>query len=140
MADPIPKPDGQRRRANKPAVSGERLQVAAAAAKPELGIEEPHSRTVAWWDAIWASPMAAVWVESDVHELLALADLKEMQHRGQATAAVLAEIRQMNDRYGFSPLARRRLQWEVDRAAPPGAPGEVVKVEESRWLRIAGSG
>jgi hypothetical protein len=46
---------------------------------------------------------------------------------------VLAEIRQLEDRFGLSPLARRRLQWEVDRAA--GAEAEPAANQDGRWLR-----
>jgi hypothetical protein len=35
-----------------------------------------------------------------------------------------AEIRQLEDRYGISPLARRRLQWEIVK-------GEVVQLPET---------
>ena len=98
-------------------------------------MDEPHARTVAWWSAIWASEMAPVWLESDRHELLALADLKEAQHRGEASAAILSEIRQLNDRFGLSPLARRRLAWEIDQAR--GVEGAPVELEqEGRWLRV----
>jgi hypothetical protein len=41
------------------------------------------------------------------------------QESGKTNAALLAEIRQMEDRLGLSPMAMKRLQWEVADGAPP---------------------
>jgi hypothetical protein len=60
--------------------------------------------------------MATVWLESDVPTLLRLADMIERQNRGKASAVLIGEIRQLEDRFGLSPLARRRLQWEIEQA------------------------
>jgi hypothetical protein len=65
--------------------------------------------------------MAAAWLPSDVPVLVRLARIVEADGRGQATASLLAEARQLEDRFGLSPMARRRLQWEVAQAGA-GAP------------------
>jgi hypothetical protein len=78
--------------------------------------------------------MAAVWLEADVPGLVRLAELVDLGHREGATPlTVLAEIRALEDRYGLSPLARRRLQWEIDQAG--GATEKTPKEDDSRWLR-----
>ncbi len=70
--------------------------------------------TIAWWDTIWASPMAAEWVDADVPGLVALAFLvDEFWRTGNREMA--AEIRMQQREYGLSPLSRRSLQWEVIR-------------------------
>lgn len=70
--------------------------------------------TAAWWDTIWASPMADEWVDADVPGLMALAALVD-QFWTTGDKAVAAEIRMQQREYGLSPLSRRQLQWEVKR-------------------------
>jgi len=69
--------------------------------------------TAGYWDTIWASPMAVVWKDADVPALIRMARLQDKAMRNEASAAELSEIRQLEDRFGLSPLARRRLQWEI---------------------------
>jgi hypothetical protein len=83
--------------------------------------------TLAWWETIWASPMAAEWVDADVPGLLNLAVLvDEFWTFGESK--IHAEIRQASREFGLSPLSRRTLQWEIHRvesvrpAAPSAAP------------------
>jgi hypothetical protein len=50
---------------------------------------------------------------------------------------MLSEARQLEDRFGLSPMARRRLQWEVARAGaepeePEGQGGEPPGVGSGR--------
>jgi hypothetical protein len=85
-----------------------------------------------WWATVWRSPMAAIWLEADVPALVRLATLNELLEQGEATAMVLAEIRQLEDRFGLSPMSRRRLQWEVEQA---GVEPKPVAAQEGRWLR-----
>lgn len=76
--------------------------------------EEWRDLSVAWWDTIWASPMADEWVDADVPGLVALAFLvDEFWRTGNRELA--AEIRMQQREYGLSPLSRRSLQWEVIR-------------------------
>ncbi|HEV2593055.1 MAG TPA: hypothetical protein VGU02_14310 [Gaiellaceae bacterium] len=59
-----------------------------------------------------------MWIEVDVEGLQRLALMLDDANRGLGTAALLGEIRQLEDRYGLSPMGRRRLQWEMP--APAG--------------------
>lgn len=70
--------------------------------------------TVAWWDTIWASPMADEWVDADVPGLVALAFLVDEFWR-TGNREIAAEIRMQQREYGLSPLSRRSLQWEIIR-------------------------
>lgn len=78
--------------------------------------------------------MASVWLEADKPGLVRLAGLVDRMHRDESPPlTVLSEIRQLEDRFGLSPLARRRLQWEIEQAA-----GEEKRSRthgEERWLR-----
>jgi len=86
-----------------------------------------------WWATVWASPMAALWLEADVPSLIRLASLVELADAGEMAPQVLAEIRQLEDRFGLSPLARRRLQWELEQGDKEKL--EPVADQERRWLR-----
>ena len=80
--------------------------------------------------------MAAVYLDADVPALVRLAYLMNDTFVGER-AVELSEIRALEDRFGLSPMARRRLQWEVDHAPAqdtPAAnlPSDVVDMERFR--------
>jgi hypothetical protein len=85
-----------------------------------------HPLTRDWWRDVWASPMAPEYDTSDRHGLFALAmivndfwstsDARERREAAQ-------EIRLQGQRYGLSPMDRRRLQWEIERADEAQAKG-----------------
>lgn len=126
-----PKPPGQRRRRNAEQAQWRALPFEGRRGRPPaLPRKRPAwlKLTRDWWGAIWASPMATAWLPSDVPTLYRLARIMEADNRGEATASLLAEARQLEDRFGLSPMARRRLQWEVANAGgrsgdPEGTPG-----------------
>lgn len=129
MPDPIPKAAGQRRRRNK--TVGETQVALRRAAKPPCPVDSDAAR--AWWDRQWDSDLAKVWLEVDVPAIERLVMLIESL-KGGVNGAILSEIRQLEDRFGLSPLSRRRLQWEVEQAgeSEPDAPVE----QDARWLRV----
>src|SRR5438093_722418 len=59
---------------------------------------------------VWASPMAHQWLDADVDALRRLAWMIDTVNRGEGTAALDGEARQLEDRFGLSPVARRRLE------------------------------
>ena len=71
--------------------------------------------TVAWWRDIWASPMAPEFLKADVHGLYLLAELVD-RFWLEPSVALAAEIRHHRMAFGLTPIDRRRLQWEVERA------------------------
>lgn len=71
--------------------------------------------TVAWWTDTWASPMAPEYDASDRHGLFILAALVD-QFWTAPTKELAAEIRLQRSCFGLSPIDRRRLQWEIERA------------------------
>jgi hypothetical protein len=115
---PTPKPPGTRRRNGPSQGQWKNLPAAKDFKRPELPKRSPAwlPSTKQWWATLWDSPMATVYMESDVKPLIRLAELIEQQDRGDGAVAALAQITALEDRYGLSPKARRALQWEVDQA------------------------
>lgn len=63
------------------------------------------------WYQIWRSPMAARYLKADFFRIEVLIDLVDRYWRGQTELA--AQIRLEGDSFATSPLARRRLEWEI---------------------------
>lgn len=87
--------------------------------------------------------MATTWIEADVPALRRLGELVERVARGEVSAMILAEIRQLEDRFGLSPLARRRLEWELEHGREAEHDAAAAKAEaadkgDGRWLRAVG--
>jgi hypothetical protein len=81
--------------------------------------EQWHPMTKAWWKDIWASPMAPEFLKADTHGLFTLAMLEDDFWRSTSVKErreLVAEIRLQRQCFGLSPIDRRRLQWEVERA------------------------
>ncbi|WP_217640703.1 phage terminase small subunit [Blastococcus tunisiensis] len=109
-----------------------------------------HPLTTAWWCDVWASPMAPEYDDSDRHGLFALAmivndfwstsDARERREAAQ-------EIRLQGQRYGLSPMDRRRLQWEITRADEAQAKGHqraarqaAIELERGDGQAVPGAG
>lgn len=121
MPGPAPKDPTVRARRNKSSTASvlkERRrgrQPSLPDAPGELGW---HQQTVAWWKDVWASPMAPEYDDSDRHGLNMLAVLVNdywYAETGRERKDLAAEIRQQSQRFGLSPIDRRRLQWEIER-------------------------
>lgn len=73
------------------------------------------------WVELWRTPQAQMWVEFGWTRLVArYAQILLICEGPEATAALLGECRQLEDRLGLSPMAMKRLQWEVS-SEPVGA-------------------
>jgi hypothetical protein len=138
---PIPKPPGTRRRRNAaPAPTKLRADQTTREGVPPLPEASsflPSTRE--WWKTIWSSPMATIWLDADVPALVRLAFLVDTASRGDARGYVLRAIQALEDRFGLSPLSRRRLQWEIDNAggAASAENDPVNVINMARWSRIA---
>ncbi len=62
--------------------------------------------------------MALMWSEFDVPQLERLLVLTAKAW-GDAPASLLGEIRQLEDRFGLSPQARRKLYWRIEGVDAP---------------------
>jgi hypothetical protein len=77
--------------------------------------------------------MAAAFLEADRSALERGAALAgHLDHEPSDTKA-LAELRAIEDRFGLSPLARQRLQWQVE---PPARPSTASRGPRRRDLRV----
>lgn len=98
---------------------------------PVWPVGEATDQEADLWLELWRTPQAEAWSELGWTRVVArYARLLIEQENGATNAALLAEIRQMEDRLGLSPMAMRRLQWEVVEAAkvPAVSDGNVVSI------------
>ena len=128
MPGPAPKHSSTRARRNKtstaatlkadPTVSAPELPAIVWHPMTELPAIVWHPMTEHWWADVWSSPMAPEFDDSDKHGLFALAMIVN-DFWTAATARdrrdLAAEIRQQGQRFGLSPIDRRRLQWEIEK-------------------------
>lgn len=74
---------------------------------------------VRWWNDIWSSPMSAEFSDSDIHGLyLGCMYFHEQLNplaKPTARASFATKFEQVVRNYGLNPMARRSLQWEIDR-------------------------
>ncbi|MEW5810277.1 MAG: hypothetical protein AB1925_12570 [Actinomycetota bacterium] len=73
-----------------------------------------------WWRRAWSSPMVPEWTESDVDALYLAARLMQQFWDPECSPNVCrglaGEIRQLLAQCGLTPMSRRSLQWEIERA------------------------
>lgn len=111
MPGPAPKDPASRRRRN--AAVGKTLLPAGgrpgfAPAWP-LGSDEPDV-----WADLWATPQASAWERFGWTRVVArYALLLGRSEDAEAPAAILGEVRQLEDRLGLNPKSMRSLLWEV---------------------------
>lgn len=78
-----------------------------------LGTKPPRA-VAAVWDNLWRLPQAVVWEEQAGERVVArYARCLVEAERPKATAAILGEVRQLEDRLGLSPMAMLRLRWSI---------------------------
>jgi hypothetical protein len=103
-----------------------------------------HPLVLEWWEDVWDSPMAQEYDASDVHGLYALALVVDDFWKAESISArkeASQEIRLQGLRFGLSPLDRRRLQWEIEKAEDAQNRAKKRKAREeasSRGPGIAG--
>lgn len=128
-----PKPPELRSRRNKAATAATLTEAGTTAPALPKGIRCEETRT--YWKVIWASPMAAQWLESDIQPLLRLAILVD-QFWTTPTKELAADIAKHEARFGLTPLDRMRLQWKLE-AAPekPTAKYQADEIDPRAMLR-----
>jgi phage terminase small subunit len=93
-----------------------------------------------YWAAIWASPMSIQYQDADAYGIRRLVTIYDqiigMQKDGNPRYATLAEeLRQLEDRYGLSPMSRRRLEWRIENQ-PPDSEAEVHLLSDERYRHL----
>lgn len=118
MPGPAPKHPSARQRRNRTSTAAT-LVADPKLKAPRLPEREWHEQTLAWWGDVWSSPMAPEYDESDHHGLFALAMLVDdfwSTQDAKLRKDLAAEIRQQRQCFGLTPIDRRRLQWEIEKA------------------------
>lgn len=124
MAGTGPAPKRQVTRQRRNHTAGARTLAAddRAAEVPELpvmGRAKWHDMTIQWWQDVWTDPMSAEYARADKHGLFRLLRLVDRFWKLSASNPQLtklsAEIRQLETKFGLSPLDRRRQQVEIER-------------------------
>lgn len=152
---PSPKPPGARRRRNAGQSQWQQLPAEGRSGPiPEPRTDRELGEIASqYWETLWTSPMAVTFTDADIQSLTRLAVLVDDRARSESADGLIeivesnfgsevevvvgkfagdAEIRQLEDRYGVSPLARRRLQWEI-RQGEAGEPARAKPM--ARTLR-----
>lgn len=118
---PESKPAHLRQRRNKTSTHSTLVREHDVLAPPLPERDKPWNElTLQWWSDIWASPMAPEFEKlSDTYGLYVLAALHDdfwslPVDKPRARAEIAAEIRLQEQRFGLSPMDRRRLQWQVE--------------------------
>ncbi|AXQ60701.1 minor tail protein [Mycobacterium phage Filuzino] len=131
---PLPKDPSVRARRNK---SSTRATLSADhdVVAPELpdGVVW-HPLTVRWWNDIWASPMAPEYTDSDINGLFRVAMLyNDFWTADTAKARAEAQVRleKADTDYGTNPLARRRLEWQIEATEDSKAKGSKRRKSEA---------
>lgn len=133
MPGPAPKPAGQRRRTN--AAPGTVLLPAegrsGAAPKWPLDVAMPSS-----WAELWRLPQAVAWERLHLVRVVArYAAALTVAESPEGSAAILGEVRQLEDRLGLSPMAMLKLRWEISELEQTAAgSGSVTSLADYRDL------
>ena len=71
-----------------------------------------------WWRRAFSSPMSEEWTESDVDALYVAASLMQAFWDPETSLTfrirAASEVRQVLGECGLTPMARRRLQWQIE--------------------------
>lgn len=140
MPGPVPKKAEMRQRRNK---SASRAVLPAEAQpiqkKPALPPtkgwdgEGWHFMAKRWWDDVWSSPMRWEFLRGDLPALFRLVLLVDRFWKG-GSLAIAKEIRLLEREFGLTPLARRRLEWQVAQAEEAKDKHEMKRARRARVL------
>lgn len=126
MGPPPKHPDQRRRRSSSKLTQLPASGRTGRAPRWPFADSTPAERKL--WGELWRTPQAVQWERSHAHrEVAAYVRWSLLAESGALTAA--PEARLLSDRLGLSPLALRRLEWEIvdDAAKPAGKPAGDVR-------------
>jgi hypothetical protein len=127
MPGPAPKDPSVRARQNR---SSTRATLSA-----DHDIEAPplpegfawHSLTKQWWVGLWASAMAPEYADMDIHGLFRVAMLMNdfwLAETAKQRAEIQVRLEKADADFGTNPLARRRLEWQIETTKDSQAKGQ----------------
>jgi len=124
----MPKPESTRQRRNKASTRTTLSAVdASTMTVPALPKHRKwHKRTEEHWEAVWQSPMAPEFdMQADLRAMTMLAEMWDdfylldddtelsVEKKVRLRILMMGQIMKNEQRFGLTPLDRRRLQWEV---------------------------
>ena len=118
MPGPAPKHPSQRLRANAAPMMMQLPSEGYQGPIPEFPFDRASKPELERWEEVWRLPQAAAWIKMRITLVVArwvrnCLLVENDNHTTVAIAHLHAEIRQLEDRLGMSPLALRRLLWEI---------------------------
>lgn len=114
MPGPPPKPADQRRRRNATVPMVQLPQEGYRGPVPEWPLDECSPEELDRWMKVWRHPAAVVWLQQRLEFIVARYVRDCIRSEGYGSSAIIkAEVRQMEDRLGLSPMAMTKLRWEV---------------------------
>ena len=130
MPGPAPKPNARRRNARP-----DWVDLPADGRKGRAPAWPLAGRAPAGWQGLWKLPQAVMWERDNAQVqvatyLLTRCAAHESLHEGSPSPTLLSELRQMEDRLGLSPMALKRLQWEISAPVQAKPEGKVINASE----------
>lgn len=102
---------------------------------PAWPVGEPTDEQWELWGSLWATPQAAAWEDLGWTRVVSrYASIVLACEQPDATSALLGEARQLEDRLGLSPMAMKRLQWEIGEVAAAKGSSGVANLADYRDL------
>lgn len=126
MPGPTPKDPSIRARANR-ASTKSTLSDDHEIVAPELPDEILwHPLTKKWWADLWSSPMAPEYASMDINGLFRVAMLMNdfwLAETAKQRAEIQVRLEKADADFGTNPLARRRLEWQIETTKDSQAKG-----------------
>jgi hypothetical protein len=117
MPGPPRKDPATRRRRNAPPETTKLPALGRKGRPPAWPLSKMRVGESAVWRSLWATPQAVAWQRLGWTRVVArYCRCIVLAENDPGLVSLLAEVRQLEDRLGLSPMAMRRLQWEVDGA------------------------
>ena len=93
-------------------------------------VNDPSESERELWLSLWRTPQASQWVRGQYERVVARYCMIVALSEVEPTAAILGEVRQMEDRLGLSPMSLKRLQWEIpEQSSAPTGLAEVKSID-----------
>lgn len=130
MPGPAPKPNARRRNARPDWVS-----LPAEGRSGKAPAWPLSGRAPAGWAELWRLPQAVMWErDNSVVQVATYLMTRRAAHETlkgrEPNAALLSELRQIEDRLGLSPMALKRLQWEISETSDSRPEGRVINARD----------
>lgn len=115
---PAPDPNSRRRKSGQ-LKNGMTVLPAAgrSGATPSWPLfTDPSNAELDLWDSLWRKPQAVMWEREGSERVVARYAMVVIlaENPSNPSAALLSEVRQLEDRLGLSPMAMKRLMWSVE--------------------------